>query len=81
MIRTILHTDKNTIKVIRKDCNGNIIERSIIEKIGEKYNAIDIIDKEVFIRNIKSLQDLYTKYRLDPEIILKWKISKVELDF
>ena len=72
---------KNTIKVIRKDRDGNILERSIIEKIGDKYNAIDIVNKEVIIITIKSIQDLYTKYRFDPEIILNWKISKVELDF
>lgn len=81
MIRTILRTGENTIKVIKKDSNGNILERSIIEKVHDKYNAIDIINKDVFIINIKSIQDLYTKYRLDPEIVLKWKISKIELDF
>lgn len=81
MVRTILRTGENTIKVIRKDRDGNILERSIIEKIGDKYNAIDIVNKEVIIITIKSIQDLYTKYRFDPEIILNWKISKVELDF
>ena len=81
MVRTILRTGENTIKVIRKDIDGNILERSIIEKIGDKYNAIDIVNKEVIIITIKSIQDLYTKYRFDPEIILNWKISKVELDF
>ncbi len=81
IVKHFFKIDENTVKIIKKDIDDNIHSRTIIVKKGKnQYDLAEIINGETFIKRV-NFEEIYSRYRFKPDVILKRQVTETILDF